>query len=140
MNSLQISAPAAVLVPALAIWLYAGWLSWSNWRRSARGRAVGRLECLRFLLVTLLVFTLLRPEFVQHLQRTLTPEIAVLIDASDSMKTRVEEKVRRHLMRARGRRGFGWTRWSSEWLYGRLGLFNNYKLIRWSGAKVAPAR
>ncbi len=88
MNSLQISAPAAVLVPALAIWLYAGWLSWSNWRRSARGRAVGRLECLRFLLVTLLVFTLLRPEFVQHLQRTLTPEIAVLIDASDSMKTR----------------------------------------------------
>ena len=84
----MISAPAAVLVPALAIWLYAGWLSWSNWRRSARGRAVGRLECLRFLLVTLLVFTLLRPEFVQHLQRTLTPEIAVLIDASDSMKTR----------------------------------------------------
>jgi hypothetical protein len=87
-NSLQISAPAAVLLPALAIWLYAGWLSWSNWRRSARGRAVGRLEVLRFLLVTLLVFTLLRPEIVQHLRRTLTPEIAVLVDASDSMKTR----------------------------------------------------
>ena len=52
----------------------------------------------------------------------------------------VEEKVRRHLMRARGRKGFGWTRWSSEWLYDRLGLFNNYQLRRWSGAKVAPAR
>jgi RNA-directed DNA polymerase len=35
------------------------------------------------------------------------------------VKRWVEEKVRRHLMRARGRRGFGWTRWSSEWLYGR---------------------
>src|ERR1039458_4617971 len=56
------------------------------------------------------------------------------------VKRWVEEKVRRHLMRARGRKGFGWTRWSSEWLYDRLGLFNNYQLRRWSGAKVAPAR
>jgi RNA-directed DNA polymerase len=56
------------------------------------------------------------------------------------VKRWVEEKVRRHLMRARGRRGFGWTRWSSEWLYDRMGLFNNYQLVRWSGAKVAPAR
>jgi len=56
------------------------------------------------------------------------------------VKRWVEEKVRRHLMCARGRKGFGWTRWSSEWLYGRLGLFNNYPLRRWSGAKVAPAR
>src|ERR1700735_3055268 len=56
------------------------------------------------------------------------------------VKRWVEEKVRRHLMRARGRKGFGWTRWSSAWLYDRLGLFNNYQLIRWSGAKVAPAR
>ena len=88
MNHLQLAAPLSVLVPALAIWLYAGWLSFANWQRSARGRAVGRLECLRFLLVTLLVFTLLRPEYVQHLQRNLTPEIAILMDASDSMKTR----------------------------------------------------
>ena len=56
------------------------------------------------------------------------------------VKRWVEEKVRRHLMRARGRKGFGWTRWSSEWLYDRLGLFNNYQLRRWSGAKVVPAR
>jgi RNA-directed DNA polymerase len=56
------------------------------------------------------------------------------------VKRWVEEKVRRHLMRARGRQGFGWKQWSSEWLYGRLGLFNNYQLLRWSGAKAAPAR
>src|ERR1700691_4360585 len=56
------------------------------------------------------------------------------------VKRWVEEKVRRHLMRARGRKGFGWTRGGSEWLYDRKGLFNNYQLVRWSGAKVAPAR
>ena len=52
----------------------------------------------------------------------------------------VEKKVRQHLMRARGRKGYGWKRWSSEWLYDRLGLFNDYQLRRWSGAKVAPVR
>jgi hypothetical protein len=87
-NHLQLAAPLSVLAPALAIWLCAGWLGFANWRRSARSRAVGRLECLRFLLVTLLVFTLLRPEYAEHLQRTVAPEIAILMDASDSMKTR----------------------------------------------------
>ena len=40
----------------------------------------------------------------------------------------VEVKVRRHLMRARGRQGRGWKRWSKEWMYGTLGLFNNYRV------------
>ena len=52
----------------------------------------------------------------------------------------VETKIRRHLMRARGRKGFGWERWSRNWLYDRLGLFNDYKLRRWSVATAAPAR
>jgi RNA-directed DNA polymerase len=39
----------------------------------------------------------------------------------------VEKKIRRHLMRARKRSGFGWDRWSSAWLYKTLGLFNNYR-------------
>ena len=56
------------------------------------------------------------------------------------VKRWVEKKVRQHLMRARGRKGFGWKRWSSEWLYDRLGLFHEYQLRRWPGAKVAPAR
>ena len=32
------------------------------------------------------------------------------------VKRWVEQKVRRHLMRARGRKGMGWKRWSREWL------------------------
>ena len=42
----------------------------------------------------------------------------------------VELKVRRHLMRARQRRGFGWQRWSRAWLYQTLGLFADYRLRR----------
>ena len=42
----------------------------------------------------------------------------------------VEKKVRRHLMRARNRRGFGWKRWSRAWLYQTLGLYADYRLRR----------
>ena len=42
----------------------------------------------------------------------------------------VEKKVRRHLMRARGRKGFGWNRWSTTWLYDKLGIFNGYRVSR----------
>jgi RNA-directed DNA polymerase len=40
----------------------------------------------------------------------------------------VERKVRRHLMRARNRRGFGWKRWSTARLYDTLGLFADYRV------------
>jgi len=56
------------------------------------------------------------------------------------VKQWVEMKIRKHLKRARGRNGFPWKRRSSEWLYDGLGLFNDYQLLRWSGAKVAPVR
>jgi RNA-directed DNA polymerase len=40
----------------------------------------------------------------------------------------VEKKVRRHMMRARKRKGFGWMRWSRQWLYQNLKLFNGYRV------------
>jgi RNA-directed DNA polymerase len=42
----------------------------------------------------------------------------------------VEKKIRRHLMRARKRKGFGWKKWSKQWLYEELGLFNDYRIRR----------
>ena len=42
----------------------------------------------------------------------------------------MERKVRRHLMRARGRQGFGWKRWSSAWIHETLGVFSDYRLVR----------
>jgi RNA-directed DNA polymerase len=40
----------------------------------------------------------------------------------------LEKKIRRHLMRAQKRPGFGWRRWSRRWLYGDLGLFNDFRV------------
>ena len=42
------------------------------------------------------------------------------------VKDWVVKKIRRHLMHARKRRGFGWNRWSRAWFYETLGLYNDY--------------
>jgi len=52
----------------------------------------------------------------------------------------VEKKIRRHLMRARQRQGFGWKRWRRQWLHDALGLFNDYRTRYGLRTKVAPAR
>jgi len=58
-----------------------------------------------------------------------------------SIRDWVEKKVRRHLERARKRPGFGWKRWSRQWLYQGLGLYGDYS-IRHLGVrpKALPAR
>ena len=56
------------------------------------------------------------------------------------VKDWVEKKIRRHLMRARKRSGFGWKRWSRRWLYAVLGVFNQYRVRRSESAlKGLPA-
>ena len=57
------------------------------------------------------------------------------------IKDWVERKVRRHMMRARQRKGFGWQRWRRQWLYDEVGLFHAYHVKRgeqWP--TVVPAR
>lgn len=52
----------------------------------------------------------------------------------------VEQKIRRHLNRARLRQGFGWKRWSRHWIYSSLGLYDDYKVRRCRPElKAAPA-
>ena len=55
------------------------------------------------------------------------------------LKDWVEKKVRRHLMRARNRKGFGWKRWSRRWLYDTLRLFHNDRVSR-PQPKALPVR
>jgi RNA-directed DNA polymerase len=53
----------------------------------------------------------------------------------------VEKKTRRHMMRAKKRKGFGWKRWSTQWLYEALELFNGYRVRRYDPfPKAVPAR
>jgi RNA-directed DNA polymerase len=54
------------------------------------------------------------------------------------IKDWVEKKIRRHLMRARKCKGFGWQRWSRSWPYDELGLFSAYR-VRRPGPKAQPA-
>jgi len=55
------------------------------------------------------------------------------------VKDWVGKKIRRHLMHARKRKGFGWDRWSSQWIYRNLGLFSDYR-VRYVETKALPAR
>jgi RNA-directed DNA polymerase len=57
------------------------------------------------------------------------------------VKDWVEKKVRRHLMRNQKRKGYGWTKWSRQWFYTGLGLFNNYRVQQLEPlSKAGPAR
>jgi RNA-directed DNA polymerase len=51
------------------------------------------------------------------------------------VKDWLTKKIRRHLMRAKGRQGFGWTRWSTKELYGMYKIYDDFKV---SVRKVAP--
>ncbi len=44
------------------------------------------------------------------------------------VKDWIQKKIRRHLMRAKKLKGFGWDRWSNKWLYEKLNLYGDYKI------------
>jgi RNA-directed DNA polymerase len=46
------------------------------------------------------------------------------------VKDWVYKKIRRHLMRSRKRHGFGWKRWSRDWIYVNTDVFNDYYVKR----------
>ena len=52
----------------------------------------------------------------------------------------IEKKVRRHMTRARGRLGFGWKRWSTEFVYRTLGLYDDYQIRYLELPKALPGR
>lgn len=81
------ASPGVVFLAVLVL-AACGYISYLNWSRSGRRRAVARLEILRFVLIALLGFTLLRPEVVQTVRSKNQPELAVLVDRSGSMETR----------------------------------------------------
>ena len=77
-----------ILTAALATLVLAAVLGVLNWKRNGRRQVVGVLEILRFLAISLLLITLLRPERVETISREEEPVILALLDESGSMKTR----------------------------------------------------
>jgi RNA-directed DNA polymerase len=56
------------------------------------------------------------------------------------VKDWVEKKARRHLMKARRWKGFGWEKWSRQWLYQIVGLYSDYQVRYYQEPKVLPVR
>ncbi len=57
------------------------------------------------------------------------------------IKNWIEERIRRHLCRARQRRGIGWKRWSRAWLYEATDVFRDYRIVHQKPSwKAASAR
>lgn len=56
------------------------------------------------------------------------------------VKDWVEKKARRHLMRARCHQGFGWERWSRQWINQTVGLYSDYKVRYYQTPKVSSIR
>ena len=44
------------------------------------------------------------------------------------IKEWLEKKVRKYMTRVRKKNGYGWNRWSSEYIYENLGLYNDYEI------------
>jgi RNA-directed DNA polymerase len=55
------------------------------------------------------------------------------------VKDWVEKKIRRHLMRSRRLKGFGWERWSRSQLY-EMGLYKDYQIRYYSPLKARPVQ
>jgi hypothetical protein len=68
------------------------------------------------------------------------PEIGRIGFFAKAIKDWVEKKIRRHMGRSQNRRGYGWKRWSRQWIYEDLKLFNGYRVRRATAPKALPAR
>jgi RNA-directed DNA polymerase len=53
------------------------------------------------------------------------------------VKDWLTRKIRRHLMKAKGKQGFGWKQWSTKGLYAVYNIYSDFKV---SPRKVVPAR
>jgi len=60
--------------------------------------------------------------------------------AFDWLRFEMMRKIRRFVMKQKGRRGCGWKRWSNEAIYKKWGLINEYKVQYFyrSSVKVLP--
>jgi RNA-directed DNA polymerase len=61
--------------------------------------------------------------------------------AFDRIRFEIMRKIRRFVMKQKGRRGCGWKRWSNETIYQKWGLVNEYQVRYFyrSSVKVSPA-
>jgi RNA-directed DNA polymerase len=105
-----------------------------KWRANSTPKLRKRTELLRRLKVT---FRSLRSQPVERVVETINPILRGWVNyfargnasrCFSYVSDWVEKAVRRHLARNSKRSGFGWKRWSKQWLAARLGLFDGYRV------------
>ena len=52
----------------------------------------------------------------------------------------IAKKIRRHMMKTRGDKGYGWKRWSRDFIYKELERYGEYKIIQKYNLKTLPMR
>ncbi len=84
---LSLSYSLTVVIVGILILMASAYFSYQQWKSVNLRRPVMFLEVLRFVIIALIFFTLLRPEIVTKLRQKSEPEIAILYDQSASMDT-----------------------------------------------------
>ena len=88
MGNLEFFSSGIFLGLSLVVIIVTGGLCWLAWQRSGYSKKTAVLECLRFVLIGLVVVTLNQPEWLQTQLPDRRSTLAVLWDISNSMKTR----------------------------------------------------
>ncbi|HBC87321.1 MAG TPA: hypothetical protein DCZ94_10230 [Lentisphaeria bacterium] len=84
---ISLSYSWTVMIIGILVLMASAYFSYIQWKTVNRRMPVLILEVLRFVIIALIFFTLLRPEFVTKLRQKSDPEIAILYDQSTSMDT-----------------------------------------------------
>jgi RNA-directed DNA polymerase len=117
----------------------------SKWRSNETPKLKKRTALLRKLKV---IFRRHRSQPLQRVVEDINPilrgwvryfAIGNSTDCFNYVRHWVERKVRRHVMRARGRPGFGWKKWSMTWVYCELGLYNDYRIRYYTPRRKATS-
>ncbi|MEX2315546.1 MAG: hypothetical protein WD669_00225 [Pirellulales bacterium] len=87
-QSISFQWSAWSIVAGVIILASAALVCWMAWRRSGGSFGTGLLEVLRFTIITLVVITLMQPEWLTEYLPEETPTVVVLTDVSKSMQTR----------------------------------------------------
>ncbi|HCE46380.1 MAG TPA: hypothetical protein DET40_22780 [Lentisphaeria bacterium] len=84
---LSLSYSLTVIIIGVLALMASAYFSHRQWKAMNRRLPILLLEVLRFVIIILIFFTLLRPEIVTKIRQKTEPEIAILHDQSASMET-----------------------------------------------------
>jgi hypothetical protein len=88
MSHWSFSVSWQIVALATAAWLLSAAVSWVQWNRRGRGSRVAAMETLRLVIIAIISLALFKPEIVKEIPHTQPAQIAILCDASGSMRTR----------------------------------------------------